>query len=144
MTTGEPTTPPSANATFSVSMNGSAGLVKTRRPPGRYGAMGRFRMSMMSILSRRTQPRTVPTTIATRLQRMRQRSSSRWSRNGISPRGVIVGGTARRLRLETLLILPREIGLGRARIRRDHPGIEGPRRRLIASLLGKEALLVEG
>jgi len=26
-----------------------------------------------------------------RLQRMRQRSSSRWSRNGISPRGVIFG-----------------------------------------------------
>src|SRR6266511_5053359 len=105
--------------------------------------MGRLSISMMSILSRRTQPTIVPTRIASRLQRMRQRSSSRWSRNGISPRGVIVGGTARKLRLETLLILPREIGLGRARIPRDHPRIEVPRRRLVSPLFGEQTLFVE-
>src|SRR6266446_5368112 len=144
MTTGDATRQPSANATFSVSMNGSAGLVKTRRPPGRYGAMGRLRSSMMSTLSSSHQPTIVPTRIATRLQRMRQRSSSRWSRNGISPRGVIVGGTARRLRSETLLILPREIGLGRARIARNHPRVEVPRRRLVSPLFGEDTLFVEG
>src|SRR5881628_306747 len=143
MTTGDATRQPSANATFSVSMNGSAGLVKTRRPPGRYGAMGRLRTSMISILSSSHQPTTVPTRIATRLHRMRQRSSSRWSRNGISPRGVIVGGTARRLRSETLLILPREIGLGRARIARDHPRVEVPGRRLVSPLFGEDTLFVE-
>ena len=77
MTTGDATKQPSANDTFNVSMNGSAGLVKMSRPPGRYGAIGRLRTSMMSILSSRNQPTIVPTTIATRLQRMRQRSSSR-------------------------------------------------------------------
>src|SRR6267143_4807406 len=143
MTNGDARRQPSANATFSVSMNGSAGLVKIRRPPGRYGAMGRLRTSMRSILSRRNQPTIVPTTIATRLQRMRQRSSSRWSRNGISPRGVIVGGTARGLRPETLLILPREIGLGRARITRDHPRVEVPRRRLVSPLFGEQTELVK-
>src|SRR6267378_3438379 len=143
MTNGDARRQPSANATFSVSMNGSAGLVKIRRPPGRYGAMGRLSTAMMSILSRRNQPAIVQTTIATRLQRIRQRSSSRWSRNGISPRGVIVGGTARRLRPETLLILPREIGLGRARITRDHPRVEVPRRRLVSPLFGEQTELVE-
>src|SRR6266545_8261489 len=143
MTTGDASRPPSANATFKVSMKGSAGLVKTSRPPGRYGAIGRLSTSMMSILSSNHQPTIVPTRIASRLQRMRQRSSSRWSRNGISPRGVIVGGTARRLRLETLLILPREIGLGRARIPRDHPRIEVPRRRLVSPLFGEQTLFVE-
>src|SRR6058998_1736730 len=143
MTTGDATRQPSANATFSVSMNGSAGLVKTRRPPGRYGAMGRLRTSMISILSSSHQPTTVTTRIATRLHRMRQRSSSRWSRNGISPRGVIVGGTARRLRSETLLILPREIGLGRARIARDHPRVEVPGCPLVSPLFGEDTLFVE-
>src|SRR5882762_10493835 len=127
MTNGDARRQPSANATFSVSMNGSAGLVKIRRPPGRYGAMGRLSTAMMS---RRNQPAIVQMTIATRLQRIRQRSSSRWSRNGISPRGVIVGGTARGLRPETLLILPREIGLGGGRIARDNARVEVPRRRL--------------
>src|SRR5438876_5114013 len=52
-------------------------------------------------------------------------------------------GTARRLRLETLLIWPREIGLGRARIRRDHPRVEGPRRRLVSPLFGEQTQLVQ-
>src|SRR6267378_1950862 len=144
MMTGDATRQPRANATFRVSMKGSAGLVKMSLPPGRYGATGRLSTSMMSTLSSSHQPTIVPTRIARRLQRMRQRSSSRWSRNGISPRGVIVGGTARRLRPETLLILPREIGLGRARIARDHPRIEVPRRRLVSPLFGEQTLLVQG
>src|SRR6266566_5127933 len=68
------------------------------------------------------------------------------SRNGISPRFVIVGGTAKRtglLRPQTLLILAREIGLGRTRVARDQARIEGPRQCLIAALLGEQALLVQ-
>ena len=44
---------------------------------------------------------------------------------------------------EALLILPREIGLGGARIPRDHARIEGPRQRLIPVLLSEDALLVQ-
>src|SRR5204862_1379042 len=47
------------------------------------------------------------------------------------------------LRPKALLILSREIGLGRPRVARDHARVEGPRLRLIAALLREDALLVE-
>src|SRR5262245_1151072 len=127
-------------------MNGSAGLVETGRPPGRYAAMGRLSSSMMSTRSSNSHPMIVPTRMAPRLQRMRQRSSSRWSRNGISPRAVILwelgAGGGARLRPEALLVLAREIGLGGPRISGDHTGVELPRRRSVAPLFGKAAQLV--
>src|SRR5213075_171056 len=79
------------------------------------------------------------------------RSSSRWSRNGISPRAVIFGNGSGgrggrggdRLRPEALLILAREIGLRRPRVGGNHPSVVVPRRGLVASLLGEAAQLVQ-
>src|SRR2546425_516497 len=68
--------------------NGSVGLVNTSRPPGRSGAMGRFSTAITSTDCTMNHPTRVATTITSRLFRMRQRSSSRWSRKGISPRGA--------------------------------------------------------
>src|SRR2546425_13054491 len=86
---------------------------------------------------------------------MRQRSSSTWSRNGISARLSRVSDTpAPRLpdpgpRLwsglppQALELVAREVGLWSARIVGDHPGVVRPRPRLVAALLGEEAQLVE-
>src|SRR6267142_704968 len=105
--------------------------------------MGRFRTSMMSMRSSNSHPRIVPARMATRHQMMRQRSSSRWSRNGISPRAVIFGEAVGRLLPEALLVLPREIGLRRPRVGRNHPTVVVPRRGLVAPLLGEAAQLVQ-
>src|SRR2546422_193965 len=86
---------------------------------------------------------------------MRQRSSSTWSRNGISARLSPAPDTpAPRLPdpgprpwsglpPQALELVAREVGLWRARIGGDHPGVVRPRPRLVAALLGEEAQLVE-
>src|SRR5881409_3285544 len=89
---------------------------------------------------------------------MRQRSSSTWSRNGISARLSRVSDTpappdaptpAPRpsppsgLPPQALELVAREVGLWSARIVGDHTGVVCPRPRLVAALLGEEAQLVE-
>src|SRR5213595_3292676 len=89
---------------------------------------------------------------------MRQRSSSTWSRNGISARlprlpdtpappdaPTPAPGPRPRSGLppQALELVAREVGLWSARIVGDHPGVVRPRPRLVATLLGEEAQLVK-
>src|SRR2546426_5445594 len=85
---------------------------------------------------------------------MRQRSSSTWSRKGISPRFSRTSEppappprprpqTRERLPPQALELVAREVGLWRAGVAGDDPGVVRPRRRLVAPLLGEEAQLVE-
>src|SRR5256884_7281323 len=84
---------------------------------------------------------------------MRQRSSSTWSRNGISARLSRVSDTPappqprpqplERLPPQALELVAREVGLWRAGVAGDHAGVIRPRGRLVAPLLGEEAQLVE-
>src|SRR5256885_9974625 len=84
---------------------------------------------------------------------MRQRSSWTWSRKGISARLSRVSDTPapprprpqtrERLPPQALELVAREVGLWRAGVAGDDPGVVRPRRRLVAPLLGEEAQLVE-
>src|SRR5207249_4593111 len=84
---------------------------------------------------------------------MRQRSSSTWSRNGISARLSRVSDTPappqprpqplERLPPQALELVAREVGLWRAGVAGDHASVVRPRGRLVAPLLGEEAQLVE-
>src|SRR3989442_9056392 len=84
---------------------------------------------------------------------MRQRSSSTWSRKGIAARLSRVSDTPapprprpqtrERLPPQALELVAREVGLWRASVAGDDPGVVRPRRRLVAPLLGEEAQLVE-
>src|SRR5215213_11340161 len=68
---------------------GSVGLRYFSFDPCRNGLIGSIRIPSTSKCVTNKKPATVQTVIATRLQIRRQRSSSRWSRNGISPAGVL-------------------------------------------------------
>src|SRR5881397_3875037 len=96
---------------------------------------------------------------------MRQRSSSRWSRNGISPRLFAVSGTttpttspppppappppppppppAEGLPSQALELVAREVGLVGAGIAGDDPRVIRARRRLVTPALREQAQLVE-
>src|SRR2546422_2257427 len=85
---------------------------------------------------------------------MRQRSSSTWSRKGISARFSRVSDTPapprdpgpqslERLPPQALELVAREVGLRRAGVAGDDSGVVRPRRRLVAPLLGEEAQLVQ-
>src|SRR5213593_4172065 len=133
--------------------NGSVGLVNLSLPSGSRGTMGRINMRITSTCSTTTQPTRLAKRTATRLLRMRQRSSSTWSRKGISPRFSRVSDTPapprprpqtrERLPPQALELVAREVGLWRAGVAGDDPGVVRPRRRLVAPLLGEEAQLVE-
>src|SRR5437763_13758600 len=102
---------------------------------------------MTSMCSTITQPTSVPTTTASRLYRMRQRSSSRWSRNGISARLSGVSGTTHDgpagLAPQALQLVAREIGLVGAGGARDDPTIIGTGGRPITPLLGQQPQLIQ-
>src|SRR5919108_5089704 len=102
---------------------------------------------MTSTCSTITHPTSVPTTTASRLYRMRQRSSSRWSRNGISARLSGVSGTTHDrpagLTPQALQLVAREIGLVGAGIARDDPTEIRAGGRLVAALLGEQPQLVQ-
>jgi hypothetical protein len=68
-------------------MTGSVGLVTISFPPApvRYGAIGCLRRLTIWKCWTSQRPSAKPTTMAASERRMRQRSSSRWSRKGISP-----------------------------------------------------------
>src|SRR6266571_2420925 len=133
--------------------NGSVGLVNLSLPSGSRGMMGRINMRITSTCSTTTQPTRLASKTATRLLRMRQRSSSTWSRKGISPRFSRVSDTPapprpqpqtrERLPPQALELVAREVGLWRAGVAGDDPGVVRPRRRLVAPLLGEETQLVE-
>src|SRR5436309_249223 len=133
--------------------NGSVGLVNLSLPSGSRGTMGRINMRITSTCSTTTQPTRLAKRTATRLLRMRQRSSSTWSRKGISPRFSRVSDTPapprprpqtrERLPPQALELVAREVGLWRAGVNGDHPGVVCPCGRLVAPLLGEEAQLVE-
>src|SRR5438067_2182486 len=127
--------------------NGSVGLVTRSLPPGISGLIGSISRPMTSMCSTITQPTSVPTTTASRLYRMRQRSSSRWSRNGISARLSGVSGTTHDgpagLAPQALQLVVREIGLVGAGVARDDPTIVGTGGRLVAPLLGEQPQLVQ-
>src|SRR6266581_810287 len=151
MTTGDATNSPTAKANLSVMKNGSVGLVNMSRPPGKSGAIGVLRSPITSTRWTTNQPTSVPTTIASRLYRMRQRSSSRWSRNGISVREAGSGtgppereGARDVSAPQALQLVAGQVGLVRAGIPGDDPGIVGPRRLLVAPRFGDEAQLVQG
>src|SRR5690348_10431639 len=80
-------------------------------------------------------------TSAMALRRRRHRSSSRCSRNGISPRAG-VSATGAGLAPECLKPDAGEVGLVRTRVPRDHPVVVRPGLRLVR-LFGEEAELVE-
>src|SRR6266704_5175262 len=132
--------------------NGSVGLVNLSLPSGSRGTMGRISTRITSTCSTITQPTRLAKRTATRLLRMRQRSSSTWSRKGISPRFSRVSDTPapqtpaqtrERLPPQALELVAREVGLWRAGVAGDDAGVVRPRRRLVAPLLGEEAQLVE-
>src|SRR5213078_1097129 len=134
--------------------NGSVGLVNLSLPSGSRGVMGRINMRITSTCSTTTQPTRLAKRTATRLLRMRQRSSSTWSRKGISPRFSRVSDTPappprprpqtrERLPPQALELVAREVGLWRAGVNGDHPGVVCPCGRLVAPLLGEETQLVE-
>src|SRR5437773_1595051 len=133
--------------------NGSVGLVNLSLPSGSRGTMGRINMRITSTCSTTTQPTRLAKRTATRLLRMRQRSSSTWSRKGISPRFSRVSDTPapprprprtrERLPPQALELVAREVRLWRAGVAGDDPGVVRPRRCLVAPLLGEEAQLVE-
>src|SRR2546429_7412667 len=133
--------------------NGSVGLVNLSLPSGSRGMMGRINMRITSTCSTTTQPTRLARRTATRLLRMRQRSSSTWSRKGISPRFSRVSDTPapprprpqtrERLPPQALELVAREVGLWRAGVAGDDPGVVRPRRRLVAPPLGEGAQLVE-
>src|SRR5881398_1582672 len=129
------------NANLSVMRNGSVGLVNLSLPSGSRGATGRINRPMTSACSAITQPTRLASRTATRLFRMRQRSSSRWSRNGISARLSGVSGTTHDrpagLAPQALQLVVREIGLVGAGIARDDPTIVGTGGRLVAPLLSE-------
>src|SRR3989440_9069985 len=147
-TTGDASTSPTTKANFRVIKKGSVGLVTRSLPPGSSGLIGSISSPMTSTCSTITQPTSVPTTTGSRLYKMRQRSSSRWSRNGISARLSGVSGTTHDrpagLAPQALQLVAREIGLVGARVRRDHPSVVGAGGRLVAALLGEQAQLVHG
>src|SRR5712691_6772585 len=134
--------------------NGSVGLVNLSLPSGSRGMMGRISTRITSTCSTITQPTRLAKRTATRLLRMRQRSSSTWSRKGISPRFSRVSDTPappprprpqtrERLPPQALELVAREVGLWRAGVAGDDPGVVRPRRCLVAPLFGEEAQLVE-
>src|SRR2546429_8703090 len=133
--------------------NGSVGLVNLSLPSGSRGMMGRINMRITSTCPTPPQPPRLARGTATRLLRMRQRSSSTWSRKGIPPRFPRVSDTPppprprpqtrERLPPQALELVAREVGLWRAGVAGDDPGVVRPRRRLVAPLLGEEAQLVE-
>src|SRR3989454_4281720 len=132
--------------------NGSVGLVNLSLPSGSSGMMGRISMRITSTCSTITQPTRLANRTATRLLRMRQRSSSTWSRNGISARFSRVSDTPpprprpqtrERLPPQALELVAREVGFWRAGVAGDDPSVVRPRRRLVAPLLGEVAQLVE-
>src|SRR5882762_10608323 len=134
--------------------NGSVGLVNLSLPSGRIGMMGRISMRITSTCSTITQPTRLANRTATRLLRIRQRSSSTWSRKGISPRSSRVSDTPaplphpglqtrERLPPQALELVAREVGLWRAGVAGDDLGVVRARGRLVAPLLGEEAQLVE-
>src|SRR5439155_61187 len=124
MTTGDATNSPSAKANLSVMKNGSVGLVNMSRPPGTSGAIGALRSPITSTRWTTNQPTSVPTTMASRLYRMRQRSSSRWSRNGISPREAGSGTGPPEREGARDAQRPRRCSLSRARLAPPH-GVPG-------------------
>src|SRR5262245_10744912 len=92
---GEASTSPTRNPSLKTIITGSVGLVTTSLPPRRYGAMGRLsRLTSWNCCTSQS-PMAKPTTTAPRDRRIRCRSSSRWSRNGISPGGPVMGGGRR-------------------------------------------------
>src|SRR5437879_11724941 len=133
--------------------NGSVGPVNLDWPSGSRGMMGGINRRITCTCSTTTQPTRLAKRTATRLLRMRQRSSSTWSRKGISPRFSRVSDTPppprprpqtrERLPPQALELVARAVGLWRAGVAGDDPGVVRPRRRLVAPLLGEEAPLVE-
>ena len=81
--TGNAKIAPTRTASLIVMRKGSSGCVKKRLPSARYGAIGSFRRPNTSRFCTIKNPATEPTARAARLHRIRHRSSSRWSRNGI-------------------------------------------------------------
>src|SRR5438105_2058394 len=146
-TTGDASTTPTTKANLRVMKNGSVGLGTRSLPPGISGLIGSISRPMTSMCSTITQPTSVPTTMASRLYRIRQRSSSRWSRNGISARLSGVSGTTHDgpagLAPQALQLVVREIGLVGAGVARDDPTIIGTGSRLVAPLLGEQPQLVQ-
>ncbi len=78
-------------ASLSVTKKGSAGDSEMSWRSGSFQASRTGSISNSSTWKRytRTNPSTEPATTDRIDQRMRQRSSSRWSRKGISPRGFL-------------------------------------------------------
>src|ERR1043166_708761 len=83
--TGEASTSPTMKPSLRTIISGSVGESTTSFPAGMYGAIGRFRMSRSRNRSVSQSPSAKHPMTARRLRRMRTRSSSRCSRNGISP-----------------------------------------------------------
>src|SRR4029079_15360283 len=88
---GEASTSTTRNPSLKTIITGSVGLVTTSLTPGRHGAMGRLsRLTSWNCCTTQS-PMAKPTTTAPSDRRIRCRSSSRWSRNGISPGGPVMG-----------------------------------------------------
>src|SRR3954468_18013245 len=85
MTMGDASTSPTEMASFRVTKKGSVGLRYFSLLPCRNGLIGATRIPSTSSRVTRKNPATAQTMTASRLQISRQRSSSRWSRKGISP-----------------------------------------------------------